>query len=191
MELRIRGHEVNITDDLLEFAERRTNKLSHLIDHVVEAKLELRRRHQRTGGDSITAQITIQTGRDILRAEEHDREAHVAIDKAVDKLDRRVRRVHERRTDRKGPRPDLTPSILEVNDVDEDLDDETEGETTITRGLVRTKRFTLKPMDIDEAIEQMELLGHDFFLFQNASESHLNVVYRRIDGSYGLLAPIK
>jgi putative sigma-54 modulation protein len=161
---------------------------------VVDAKLELRANHNRVGPDTVTAQLTIQTGRSILRAEEHAPEAIVAIDRVVDKLSRQVRRFHEKRTDRKGPRPDLETETLiaaEPDMLDElDLDGD-ESERDAVAGLVRTKRFTLKPMDIEEAIAQMELLGHDFYLFHNAAEDALNVVYRRRDGAYGLLAPIR
>ena len=190
MELQIRGNGVPVTDDLRRFAEKRAAKLDHLVDRVVDAKLELRARHNRSGPDTVTAHLTIQAGRRLLRAEEHDPDALAAVDRAVDKLARQVRRVHDKRSDRKGPRPDLvaaapTDSPADVADVDDETDRDEDGAV----GLVRTKRFSLKPMDVDEAIEQMELLGHDFYPFHNAQEEGLNVGYRRRDGSYGLLAP--
>ncbi len=191
MELQIRGNGVPVTDDLRRFAEKRAAKLDHLVDRVVDAKLELRARHNRSGPDTVTAQLTIQAGRRLLRAEEHDPDALAAVDRAVDKLARQVRRVHDKRSDRKGPRPEpvetiLAPAAIDAADVDEE-DADRNGDLPV--GLVRTKRFSLKPMDVDEAIEQMELLGHDFYLFHNAEEQGLNVVYRRRDGAYGLLAP--
>ncbi len=191
MELQIRGNGVPVTDDLRRFAEKRASKLDHLVDRVVDAKLELRARHNRSGPDTVTAQLTIQAGRRLLRAEEHDPDVLAAVDRAVDKLARQVRRVHDKRSDRKGPRPEpveaiLAPAAIDAADVDEE-DADRDGDLPV--GLVRTKRFSLKPMDVDEAIEQMELLGHDFYLFHNAAEQGLNVVYRRRDGAYGLLAP--
>ena len=195
MELQIRGHGIAITDELRRFVAKRTGKLDHLVDRVVDAKLELRARHNRAGPDTTTAQLTIQTGRHILRAEEDDPDPLAAIDRAVDKLGRQIRRFHEKRSDRKGPRPE--PALV----VDTDLSDEAEPDLDVDlngdlgveaarrAGVVRTKRFLLKPMDVDEAIEQMELLGHDFYLFHNAVEDGLNLLYRRRDGSYGLLIP--
>jgi putative sigma-54 modulation protein len=190
VDLQIRGHDIVVTDQLRAFVDRRTGKLDHLLDRVVNAKLELRRHHNRAGGDVTTAQLTIQTGRHILRAEERDREPEVAVDKAVDKLIRQVRRFHDRRTDRKGARPEPAAVDLIAEPIDQEPDEDLdEVGTWVDAGVVRTKRFTLKPMGVDEAIEQMELLGHDFYLFQNADELQLNVIYRRRDGTYGLLAP--
>jgi putative sigma-54 modulation protein len=187
MDLQIRGHDVMVNDGLREFARQRASKLDRLIDRVVDAKLELRKRHQRSGGEVFTAQLTIQSGRRLLRAEEHDHDPSRAIDLVIDKMDRQIRRFHDKRTKRK-LRGIEEP---EANgDFSEDLD-EAESEDERPDRIVRTKRFSLKPMDPDEAIDQMELLGHDFFLFHNAEEDHLNVVYRRRDGSYGLLAPTR
>jgi putative sigma-54 modulation protein len=187
VDLQIRGNGIPIGDDLREFALKRAAKLDRLVDRVVEAKLELRHRHNRVGPDTVTAQLTIQTGRRLLRAEEDDPDARAAIDRAVDKLDRQIRRFRDKRGDHKAPRPEpavaaeLAPGLGVA--VDED------GEEDERRVVVRTKRFALKPMDVDEAIEQMELLGHDFYLFHNDLEDSPNVVYRRRDGAYGLLAP--
>jgi len=184
MDLTVRGHDLQISDELREFAERRTENLDRLLDNVVEAKLELRRDHQRASGGSIAAQITIQTRRNILRAEERDNDALRAIDLAINKIERQARRVHERRSDRRGPRAGDLETPISIAD-DNAEDDETES----VAKLVRRKRFSVKPMDPEEAIEQMELLGHDFYLFHNAEESQINVVYRRQDGTYGLLSP--
>lgn len=183
MDLTIRGNDVEITDDLRQFADRRVETFDRLLDRIVDAKLELRRVHQKTA-DAIAAQLTIQTGRNLLRAEERDSDAQRAVDKVINKLERQARRFHEKRSDRHGPRPGPIDEIPAPLDTTADGD-----EPESVAALVRTKRFTVKPMDPEEAIEQMELLGHDFYLFHNAEESQINVVYRRRDGKYGLLAP--
>ena len=201
MDLHIRGNGIVIGDELRGFVEKRASKLDHLVDHVVDAKLELRANHNRVGPDTVTAQLTIQTGRRILRAEEHDRDVHAAVDRAVDKLARQVRRFHELRADRKGPQPDsIRTGLLDRVDADAaaagawdsavagDEEDEDEADARLA-ALVRTKRFSIKPMNLNEAIEQMELLQHDFYLFHNEVEDGINLIYRRRDGSYGLLAP--
>ncbi|MDP9365304.1 MAG: ribosome-associated translation inhibitor RaiA [Chloroflexota bacterium] len=189
MDLQIRGNGIPVNDDLREFALKRAAKLDRLVGCVVDAKLELRHRHNRVGPDTVTAQLTIQTGRRLLRAEEDDPDARAAVDRAVNKLDRQIRRFRDKRGDHKGPRPE--PAIasevtlaIDTHDVEEL--DEADAERRV---VVRTKRFALKPMDVDEAIDQMELLGHDFYLFHNDLEDGPNVVYRRRDGAYGLLAP--
>ena len=194
MDVQVRGHDITVDESLRRFVVQRTARLDHLVNRVVEAKLELRQRHNRSGGDIVIAQLTIQTGRHILRAEEQDRQAEAAIDKAIDKLARQVRRYHDRRTDRKASRTDATLlPALDAEDevgVSADIEDGDEhDEAAPALDLVRTKRFALKPMDVVEAIEQLDLLGHDFYLFQNADEQQLNVIYRRRDGTFGLLAP--
>ena len=192
MELLVRGNGITISDELRAFAEKRTAKLDRLLNRVVDAKLELRYRRQRSGPDTVIAQLTIQTGRHLLRAEESDPDALVAIDRVVDTAGRQVRRFHERKSDRKGPRPEVAAAVDEAEletEIAGTIDDVTSDDEERLAHLVRTKRFSVKPMDVDEAIEQMELLGHDFFLFHNADDETLNVVYRRRDGAFGLLAP--
>jgi putative sigma-54 modulation protein len=189
MEIQVRGKGVTIDDGLREFINARADRLDHLIDRVVDAKLELRGWHNRAGQDTTAAQITIQSGRNVLRAEERAADQKVAIDQAFDKLERQIRRVHDKRTRRHAPgqatiRAAGAPAVLDPL-ADLDGDDEETG----VGDLVRTKRFGLKPMDVEEAIEQMELLGHDFFLFHYADEDVASVVYRRRDGTYGLLIP--
>jgi putative sigma-54 modulation protein len=184
MDLTIRGNDVEITDELRQFANRRVDGFDRLLGRVVDAKLELRRVHQRTSADGVAAQITIQTGRNLLRAEERDTDAQRAVVKVIDKIERQARRYHEKRSDRHGPRPGPIDELPLPIDAGADQD-----EPESVAALVRTKRFAVKPMDPEEAIEQMELLGHDFYLFHNAEEAQINVVYRRHDGTYGLLAP--
>ena len=193
MDIQVRGNGVTITDGLREFIDRRAVRLDRMVDRVVEAKLELRALHNRVGPDTTTAQITIRSGRDVLRAEERAADQKVAIDEAFDKLERQIRRVHEKRSRRHAPGqatirdgisgPDAASALDDAELELEFADEENVGD------LVRTKRFGMKPMDVVEAIEQMELLGHDFFLFHYADEDIASVVYRRRDGSYGLLIP--
>jgi putative sigma-54 modulation protein len=189
VDIQIRGNGIAVNDDLRDYADQRLAKLDHLINRVVDAKLELRRSHNRVGPTIVTAQLTIHTRRNILRAEEDAPDAKVAIDRAVDKLGTQLRRFHDRRTGRKkttradkaiDPTADALMADIAANEPDEDEE---------PARVVRTKRFGLKPMDVDEAIDQMELLGHDFFLFDNSEEGTLSVVYRRREGDYGVLVP--
>ena len=189
MEIQVRGNGVTIDDGLREFIAYRAGQLDHLVGRVADAKLELRGLHNRVGPDTTAAQITMRSGREVLRAEERASDQRQAIDQAFDKLERQIRRVHEKRTRRHAAgqatiRDGGTGSETASNVDDLELEDDDEvGE------LVRTKRFGMKPMDVHEAIEQMELLGHDFFLFHYVDEDIASVVYRRRDGTYGLLIP--
>lgn len=189
MDIQVRGNGVAIDATLRDFVDRRAAKLDHLVGRVTDAKLELRGLHNRVGPDTTAAQITIRSGRDVLRAEERASDPTQAVDQVFDKLERQIRRVHDKRTRRRAPGQEsirvapVEPELpISADDVDLE-EDERVGD------LVRTKRFGLKPMDVAEAIEQMELLGHDFFLFHYADEDIPSVVYRRRDGAYGLLIP--
>jgi putative sigma-54 modulation protein len=189
MEIQVRGNGVRINDGLREFIDKRATRLDRIVDRVVDAKLELRALHNRVGPDTTAAQITIRSGREVLRAEERAADQMVAIDQAFDKLERQIRRVHDKRSRRHAAGQETIRSgVLESESIsaidDADLDDEQD-----VGDLVRTKRFSVKPMDVEEAIEQMELLGHDFFLFHYVDEDIPSVVYRRRDGAYGLLIP--
>jgi len=191
VELQIRGNDIAITNGLLEFASERTEKLDHLLGRVGDAKLELRKVHNRTGGDIIAAQLTVQTGPRVFRAEERAQDPGRAIDLVIEKMASQVRRFHNKRSKRKVVRPQpvnvngLGAPDDSIGLLSTDEDEERELESRI----VRTKRFAMKPMLPAEAVEQMELLGHEFFLFLNAEEAQLNVIYRRRDGNYGVLAP--
>ncbi len=197
MDLQIRTNGTKLTDELRHFIDRRAGKLDHLIDHVVDAQLELRTMRQRTGHELTVAQITLHTRRMILRAEERASEPAKAIDEAFDKLVRQVRRYHDKRTNRKRRLPTAEAieelAVPSSDGVDEQWalvgDTEPDEDDRPSDDVVRTKRFSVKPMPVDEAIEQMELLGHDFYLFHNADEDQINLLYRRRDGSLGLLAP--
>lgn len=194
MELHIRSNGTKVTPGMREFIDRRMSRLDKLADHVVDAKLELRTEETRTGAEVTIAQITLRTGRHVLRAEEHDPEAAKAIDAAIDKLVTQVRRYTDKRKSRKKrgvPAHVVSDIPADLGNYGESLlaatDRDDDGEEGAN--VVRTKRFEMKPMLVDEAIDQMELVGHNFFLFHNVDANELNVLYRRRDGSYGLLAP--
>jgi len=192
MDLQVRSNGTKVTDGMREFIDRRMSKLDRLAEHVVDARLELRTEESRTGAETTTAQLTLRTGRHVLRAEERDGEPARAIDKAIDKLIAQVRKFNDKKVSRKKrvTVPALTaadgvppvPAMASAGEVDV-ADNE---EPSV---VVRTKRFAMKPMVVEEAIDQLELVGHDFFLFRNEDGNELNVLYRRRDGTYGLLAP--
>lgn len=194
MDLQIRTIGMSVTDELQELIDRKVARLDRLAHKVVEAQLELRTVPIGTSSESTKAQLTLQTGRNVLRAEVRDAEPGKAIDAAFEKLISQVRKVNDKRTTRRrqagaelGAVRDHVPALSDAAEAlilsqdDDGSDDESEGL------VVRRKRFPMKPMPVEEAIDQMELVGHDFFLFLNVEENQYNVLYRRKDGDYGLL----
>ncbi len=167
------GKEV-VSDSLKARAEKKLNKLDRYFSKEAEALIRFR---QQRGGRNI-AEITVSVDGLILRAEENSNDMYLSIDRAVDKLESQIRRyrtklgkrVREARAE--APEEVVEPVYEEVN-----------------YDVVRVKKFAVKPMDVDDAITQMELLGHNFFLFMNAETNTMNVLYRRNDGAYGLLVP--
>lgn len=191
MELNIRTNGVKVTDGMREFIDKRMAKLDRLADHIVDAQLELKTETTRTGAETSTAQLTFQTGKQVLRAEAEAPEVARAIDMAIDKLVKQVRRFNDRRSKRGGkPMADLVDPfpMLDGQLEGQNAEEETTYEDMVGK-IARTKTFQMDPMGVESAIEQMELVGHDFFFFKNEADETFSVLYRRKDGSYGLLSP--
>jgi putative sigma-54 modulation protein len=194
MDVQIKTKNIRLTDSLEEYIQRRLQKLDKVNERVIDAKLEVRSEKNRTGGEQNVAQLTIATKDAILRSEEKNHDLHTAIDLAVDRMTRQIRRFHDKKVFKRrrqqaayaepaeplsvGPDGSLVPASQLLDDDEVSVED-----------LVRRKRFKIQPMNEDEAIEQMELLGHDFFVFFNPDEAQINVLYRRRDGQYGLIQP--
>jgi putative sigma-54 modulation protein len=200
MEFKIHGHNVRVTENVEEFARKKIGRLDRFLPNIAEIWVELSHDNTRSG-EMTTAQITLRHKRGaILRAEEslrgNDNEAlQAAINLAVDKMYRRIQRFKGKR-DPKG-RERFTATVEEL-DVAEELPEEvTEtAETTAAspydgyeEEIVRRKQVAVTQMSELEAVEQMELLGHDFFMFHNTTTNSVNVLYRRKSGGYGVLVP--
>jgi putative sigma-54 modulation protein len=182
MDLQLKAHQVSVTQQLQAYIDRKIGRLDRYLDRVTDATLELRVQHPRTGGVRHIAQLTIATNFALLRAEEEATDIHAAVDAVTTKMERQIVRYRSKWKSRRHARHEPEPE-LPMPDVDEDPADVPASE------IVRTKAFSSKPIDTDEAIEQMELLGHTFYAFINVESGVVNVVYRRRNGGYGLLRP--
>jgi putative sigma-54 modulation protein len=187
MQLSITGKNLEITDSLKQYVEKKIGRLDrYLPNNILEGRVELAVESTRAAKDSQVAQVTLRTKRTVLRAEESSADMFASIDAVFDKMQRQIDRFKgKKRTAKRG-----TEGIAEVATVATATAVAEEEETAEeTRPISRVKRFAMVPMDEEEAVEQMELLGHDFYVFYNANQSQINVVYRRKDGSYGLIQP--
>ena len=186
MQLILKGKNVEITDWLREYVEKKVDKLDRYLPDIQEARVELSTQNTRSIQDRQVAQLTVRGNGLILRAEERTDDMFASIDAVIDKMHRQIARYKGKRIDRwqgQGPnRGEFEMPPLET-DILEELAEEQ------TRRIVRVKRFAVSRMDEEEAIEQMELLGHDFFVFFNPNSGYMSVLYRRKDGKYGLLEP--
>jgi putative sigma-54 modulation protein len=177
MDLTITGKNMEISDRIREYVEKKASKLDRYLKNIDEASLELTRSSAKSAEDRHIAQLTVRARGSILRAEERAADVFTAFDAVLDKMYRQIVRYKTRRRARgRVQEGELMPPLEEY-------------EEEAPRQIVRTKRFIVLPMDAEEAAEQMELLGHDFFLFLNTETGELNIIYRRRDGDYALIEP--
>lgn len=183
-DLSINGNNLEITQRVENYVEKKAGRLDRFMPNLTEIRVDLSAENTRSANERQVAQITVRDDRGtILRAEERSSDIFAAIDAVVDKLYRQIKRYRGKRQRR------WRGSAAEEVWSGEPLPMEEEEEEGAEQTIVRYKRFPLQPMPTEEAIEQMELLGHDFFVFFSAEEEAINVLYRRRDGNYGLLQP--
>ena len=185
MKVMVHGRNVDVTDYMKEYVTKKVGKLERYLPQLGEVRAELTQNMTRSADDRYTAQITIWTNGQILRAEESTSDIFASIDATVDKMASRVRRFKGRRYENRRRASHAVTREVELAAVPEEVA-EPEEETGV---IIRRKEFLVQPMDEEEAVEQMELLGHDFFVFFNPQQRGVNVIYRRKDGNYGLLQP--
>jgi putative sigma-54 modulation protein len=179
MNYNVRGENIEVTPAIREYVEKKISKLDRYFTESPDAKVNVNLRFNQDKSSKV--EVTITMPQLVLRAEETHIDMYAAIDLVTDKLERQIRK-HKTKVNRKFrekgefPITFATSENTEVQDLDED---ELE--------VVRTKRFDLKPMDSEEAILQMNMLGHNFYVFNNADTNRTNVVYKRTDGRYGLI----
>ena len=174
MKVQIRTRNYQSTDEIKQYVDKRLRKLDKLLDKDAEATVTLigeKNRHR--------IEITIPVNGFILRGEETNEDMMTAIDRVTDKLEKQQVRSKERFSKKGRLSVTKLPTMTGISPAGED-DDEVK---------VRTKRFSSKPMHLDEAITRMDMVGHAFFVFNNEESGDINVVYRRNDGHYGLLEP--
>jgi len=180
IEVNIFGRNIKVGEKLEDQIQRKVSGLDRYLDEITEARVDLASTNARTAEEREVVQITVRGKGFILRAEERSSDMIAALNIAVDTLQRRIERY-------KGKRNQRWKQGAEFDELDEIDDDEIQENTPI---IARRKQFSLRPMDEWEAIDQMELLGHNnFFVFYNAQTEAINVLYRRHDGTLGLIQP--
>jgi putative sigma-54 modulation protein len=203
MKTQIKGRNVTVTTALQDYANEKIEHVHKLlqqrkIDEVTRVELELKVEKNRSIPEPAIAEATVFTRGPVIRARESATDMYAAIDLVTDKLVRRVKKYHDKvhgRTKHAHEKPAAAPELVEelapvaaAAAIADELSGETEHAGDNGR-IVKTKQFALKPMSVHEATLQLELVGHDFFVFTNAESNRTNVVYRRNDGHYGLIEP--
>lgn len=183
LKVEIATKNMELTQRIEEYVTKKVAKLDHFLPDVEDARVDLTHaKSARNASDRQVVEITLRGKGYILRVEERADDIFTAIDTANDKMQRQISRLKGKRSRGRGDGKSASEVVPEVITPDESVR---------VPSIVRRKQFTLTPMDELEAIEQMQLLGHDnFFIFYNANTSSINVLYRRRDGSYGLIEPL-
>ncbi|MCE7947105.1 MAG: ribosome-associated translation inhibitor RaiA [Chloroflexi bacterium CFX4] len=188
MNLQLHAKNFELGERLRGYAEKKLARLDRYLPSIAQVTLELSEEHRRSGNQSI-AQLTLRDRRGtILRAEERsEADAFAAIDAVIDKMYRQISRYKGKRRRRAGDKFEALEPELALAEMPEGIMEDEEAPAQI----VRRKQIEVLPMSEEEAIDQMELLGHDFFMFFNADTRSINVLYRRKQGDLGLLQPVQ
>jgi putative sigma-54 modulation protein len=189
MDLKIHARNIDVTPKLQEHVEKKVNKLDRYLPNIVEVRVDLAIERRKQGLDQCIAQLTLRNMRGVILRSEEKRQTDIyaALDLALDKMYRQIRRYKGKRKRRGGERyAEVEAEFAEAEPLP--LGEEDEGEEE-KLAIVRRKQVSLIPMSEEEAIDQMELLGHNFFIFYNAETAKIGVLYRREDGNYGVLEP--
>lgn len=194
MQLQVSGRNLDVTEPIREYALRKLARIERHLTEDTRVDLELAIERNRSISANQHAELTVWTKGPVLRAHEYADDMYAAIDLAVDKLDRQVRRYRERRRHwRPHHQARDVEALLPLSDADEADSVATangeEAELPIPT-IVKTKRFNMKPMHPDEAALQLELVGHEFYVFLNAESDAVAVIYRRRDGNLGVIEPV-
>jgi len=182
MNYNIRGENIEVTPAIREYVEKKVSKLERYFIEVPDTNVHVNLKVYQ--GKSSKVEVTIPLPQLVLRAEEVNEDMYAAIDLITDKLERQIRK-HKTKVNRKlresgNQREFFASNVATSVQVDED-------ENEYDLEVVRTKQFDLKPMDSEEAVLQMNLLGHNFFVYTDSETNQTNIVYRRKDGKYGLI----
>jgi len=178
MKLHITGQNIELLPEVRRYIELKLKKLNRHLPNIMESKVEIAEEKTKSPQQRYLVRVTVDSNTTVLHGEERGQDLFTAIDKVAEVMDRQIEHYKGKLYD-KGRGNSLAKA---------EFSEEAEPVPPSKR-VVKVKRFAVKPMPVAEAAEQMELLGHDFFLFFNAETEEINLLYRRRDGNYGLIEP--
>lgn len=179
MNLIIKGKQFEVTDSIEDYTRKKMKKLEKYFDQIIEAVATIsveKNRH--------IFEVTLQAKKAMIRAEEESDNIYNSIDRVIERLERQIIKYKEKLYSKYA-----NEYNREVNNISEKEEYEIGSKSDQDRKIVKTKRFAIKPMSPEEASLQMELLGHNFYVFSNEETAQINVIYKRKDGNFGLIEP--
>ena len=190
MDILVKGRNISVTEALERYASEKVERVSRFFDDErSDSRAEVELSHERNPSipEPEVAEATLFINGTVLKAGDASEDMYASIDRMSDKLERQVKRYRGRQIDRWQGQlkngPEATGEVAQPFVVEE--------EEELGARIVRTKQFQMKPMGEEEAVLQLELLDHDFYVFTSADTGDINVVYRRRDGNYGLIEPAR
>src|SRR3989442_10594270 len=178
MRLQVKGKNGEVSDSIRRYAEDKLRKLDRVLHELTQVELELCVEKNPSIAQNQVAEATIWTKGPTLRAREASADMKASIDQLTEKLLRQIEHYRAKTRGRRRPRGNGIPTGGPMS-IEEDAGPK----------IVKTKQFSMKPMSAQEAALQLELVGHDFFVFRSDESGEVNVIYRRRDGAYGLIEP--
>ena len=190
MEIEVRGKKLQLSKAVENYVSKKMGKLSHLLPSIVDTKVEISKEKAKSPTNRYVVQVTVKSDGVLIRAEERQADIYAAIDAADDVIRKQIGRFKGKYylRNRRAARQRKELGVAVAAETGAEIETETERKR-VPDVIVKAKRFPVKLMSVEEASVQMELLGHDFFIFLNADNNSFNVLYRRKDGAYGLIEP--
>lgn len=188
MKFVIHGKNIEITEAIREYVHQKLEKaVNHYQNITSEIDVHLSVARNPRVSSKQTAEVTLYANGTVIRAQEGSENLYASIDMVADKIARKLRKYKEKRLDKKTGSHLKTSEIVEQEPVQLDLIGDRTPE--LPEEVVRTKYFAMPPMSIDEALEQLQLVDHDFYMFRNSETGEINVIYQRNHGGYGVIQP--
>jgi putative sigma-54 modulation protein len=184
MEMHVTGKNIELMPEVREYISLKMGKINRFLPNILSFDVVASEEKTRSPEQRFIVQVTLDSNGTLIRGEERGQDVYTATDKVFEVMSRQIEHY-------KGKLPyskTRGSQSIRTNTTEATASIASEVSETDTR-IVRTKRFDVKPMSLDEAVDQMELLGHDFFLFFNPDNNNMNLIYKRKDGNYGLIEP--
>ncbi len=187
MKLVIHGKNIEITDSIREYVHQKIEKaVNHFQNITNEVDVHLSVAKNPRINPKQAAEVTIYANRNVIRAEESSENLYASIDLVADKIARQLRKYKEKLQNKKNPAPEVELGIESPKPVEDLIGDR---KPELPPEVVRTKYFAMPPMTVNEALEQLQMVGHDFYMFLNSESGEINVIYERNHGGYGVIQP--
>jgi putative sigma-54 modulation protein len=189
MDMHVTGKNVELIPAVRDYISKKMGKINRFLPDIQSFDVVASEEKTRSPSQRFIIQVTLDNKGTLIRSEERGQDFYTATDKVFEVLSSQIEHYKGKLPYSKSRRaPSIRTTTMEVI-APVEAEVEADSESEFVPKVVKTKRFDVKPMSLEEAVDQMELLGHDFFLFYNQDGNKINLLYRRKDGNYGLIEP--